>query len=190
MRLADQAPSTLPDNAYALFSKGWVLAAKKQPDAAILEGEAAIRSDPNYAVVYGALAGWKAFAGRAEQGFTDIETAKRLSPRDPLMWLWDYTLCGLHLHLAQWNEALAPCQRTVAANPKNFFARFDLASAYGWLGREAEAKAELTEALKFVPGATVKNSLLVAGNFSDNPVFLQQAARQIEGLRKAGLPEE
>jgi hypothetical protein len=60
--------STRPDYAYFLFTKAQVLAAKKQTEAAILEGEAAIRSDPNYASPYGYLAIWKGFAGRAEQG--------------------------------------------------------------------------------------------------------------------------
>jgi adenylate cyclase len=188
--LADQALSTRPDYAYFLYAKAVVLAAKKQTEAAILEGEAAIKSDPNYAVAYGYLAVWKALAGRAEQGFADVETAKRLSPRDPLMWLWDYITCGLHEHLAQWDQAVAPCQQAVAANPKNFYARFDLVAAYGWLGREAEAKAELAEALKLVPGATVKSFLSAARNLSDNPVFLQRMAREAEGWRKAGLPEE
>src|SRR6201987_2262329 len=98
--------------------------------------------------VYGALAGWKGLAARAEEGFADIETAKRLSPRDLNTWFWDYELCALHDQLAQWDQAVSACQRSLAANPNNFFARFDLAAAYGWLGREAEAKAEWAEGLK------------------------------------------
>jgi adenylate cyclase len=62
--------------------------------------------------------------------------------------------------------------------------------AYGWLGREAEAKAELAEGLKVYPGATVKGTIAFNRSYSDNPVFLQQVARRAEGLRKAGLPEE
>jgi adenylate cyclase len=188
--LADQALSTRPDYAYFLFAKAYVLAAKKQPEAAILEGEAAIKSDPNYAGAYGSLAGWKALAGRAEQGFADVETAIRLSPRDPLLWLWKWEICSMHMHLAQWDQAIAPCQQAVAANPKLWQAHFDLAAAYGWLGREAEAKAELAEALKLVPGFTVKRAISYVSNLSDNPVFLQRMAREAEGLRKAGLPEE
>ncbi len=189
-RLADQALSTRPDDALFLYAKAVVLAAKKQTEAAILEGEAAIKSNPNYAPAYGRLGGWKGLAGHAEQGFAYIETAKRLSPHDPVMWLWDYTLCGLHDQLAQWDEAVAPCQRALATNPKNFFARFDLAAAYGWLGRDAEAKAEVAEILKQVPDATVKKALSQVHNFSDNPVFLEGMTREAEGWRKAGLPEQ
>ena len=189
-KLADQALSTQPDNALFLYAKGMVLFGKKQTEAAILEGEAAIKSDPNFAAPYGSLGGWKLYAGRAEEGFADLETAKRLSPRDPQMWFWDYVICGLHEQLAQWEQAIAPCQQALAANPKLTYAHFDLAMAYGWLGREADAKAELAEALKAAPGSTVKGSIAFNRKFSDNPVFLQQFARRAEGLRKAGLPEE
>ena len=188
--MADQALSTRPDDANFLFAKAWVLAIKKQPEAAILEAEAAIKSDPNYAAAYGSLGSWKALTGRAEQGFTDVETAIRLSPHDPRMWLWEFDICALHNQLAQWDQAIAPCQQAIAANPKLWQARLNLASAYGSLGREAEAKAEAAEALKQVPGFTVKRAISYWSNFSDNPVFLQQLARASEGLRKAGLPEE
>jgi adenylate cyclase len=182
--------SAQSDNAYFLFAKAWVLFFKKQNEAAILEAEAAIKSDPNIAAAYALLGTMKGTAGRPEQGFADIETAIRLSPRDPLMWLWDLGICDLHIQLAQWDQAIAPCQQAEAANPKLWQAHFELAAAYGWLGREAEAKAEVTEILKLVPGATVKHALLASRNFSDNPVYLQRIAREAEGWRKAGLPEQ
>jgi class 3 adenylate cyclase/TolB-like protein len=188
-RLADQALAARPDEAYFLLAKANVLATKKQPEAAILEGEAAIKSDPNFAAAYGYLGIWRALAGRSEQGFADVETARRLSPHDPLLWLWEWTNCTLHVQLAQWDQAIAPCQQAAAANPKLWQAHIDLAAAYGWLGREAEAKAEVAEALKLFPGATVKGAIAYYSSFSDNPVFLQQMARQAEGWRKAGLPE-
>ena len=59
-----------------------------------------------------------------------------------------------------------------------------LATAYGWLGREAEAKAEAAEIPKLVPDATVKSALAGTRNYSDNPVFFEQ-----RHWRKAGLPQ-
>jgi len=97
----------------------------------------------------------------------------RLSPRDPILWLWQYYICDLHDNLAQWEQAIAPCRQGLAANPKLWAAHFSLASAYGWLGREAEAKAEAAEVLK------LKGVIAYASNYSDNPVYLQQAARRV-----------
>jgi len=189
-KLADQALSTLPDNSFLLFAKAYVLGAKKQTEAAILEAEAAIRSDRNNAGAYGQLAVWRAYVGHAEQGFSDAETAIKLSPRDPVLPVWQYYICHLHMHLAQWDQVIAPCQQAVAGSPKYMLPHLDLAAAYAFLGRDAEAKAEVAEILKLTPGLTVKGLLSFATVFSDNPVFTQQIARLGEGLRKAGLPEQ
>jgi adenylate cyclase len=189
-QLADQALHARPDYGRALYAKAMVLAARKQIEAAILEGEAAIKVDPNSSLSYARVALWKGLAGRAEQGLADIETAIRLSPRDPVLWLSELVECSLHTGLAQWDQVIAPCQQALAANPKLWAAQFMLASAYGWLGQEAEAKAALTEGLKLVPGATVKSIGSYYRNLSDNPVFLQGIVRGAEGLRKAGLPEQ
>ena len=40
------------------------------------------------------------------------------------------------------------------------------------------------------PGFTVKAEIELGARFSDNPVYDQQIARMVEGLRKAGLPEQ
>jgi TolB-like protein/class 3 adenylate cyclase len=189
-KLADQALSALPDNALVLFAKAYVLGAKKQTEAAILEAEAAIKSDPNLAGPHGQLAVWRAFVGQAEQGFSDVERAIKLSPRDPLLPQWQYYICHLHMHLAQWDQVIAPCQQAVAGNPTNPLPHFDLAAAYAFLGRDAEAKAEVAEILKQIPGFSVKTLVSYATVFSDNPIFTQQITRLGEGLRKAGLPEQ
>jgi adenylate cyclase len=189
-KLANQALTTLPDNAFLLFAKAYVLSAKKQTEAAILEAEAAIKSDPNLSGPYAQLGVWRAFVGHAEQGFSDVEKAIKLSPRDPLLSQWQYYICHLHMHLAQWDQVIAPCQQAVAGNPTFPLPHLDLAAAYAFLGREAEAKAEVTEILKMVPNFTVKGLVSYATVYSDNPVFTQQIARLGEGLRKAGLPEQ
>jgi adenylate cyclase len=63
-----------------------------------------------------------------------------------------------------------------------------LASAYAWTGRTGEAHAAVAELLKLMPHYTVDR--WANEKFSDNPTFLAQYRRIIEGLRKAGLPEE
>lgn len=106
------------------------------------------------------------------------------------MWLWDWNLSNLHLLLAQWDQVIAPCQQGLAANSKLWQCHFNLAAAYGWLGREAEAKAEVAETLKLVPGLTAKGVTTYIYGFSDNSNFRRQVARMVEGWRKAAPPEE
>jgi hypothetical protein len=64
----------------------------------------------------------------------------------------------------------------------------DLASAYAWTGQDAEAHAAVAKLRKLMPNYTVTK--WANEGWSDNPVFLAQYQRIIEGLRKAGLPEK
>ena len=55
-------------------------------------------------------------------------------------------------------------------------------------GAIAEAKAAVIELRKLMPNYTVDR--WIHAGFSDNPAFLSQYQRIVEGLRKAGLPEQ
>ena len=54
---------------------------------------------------------WKMYLGRSEDGFSGLETAFRLSPRDPHVPYWQYRVCPLHAHLAQWEQAIEWCNK-------------------------------------------------------------------------------
>ena len=60
-------------------------------------------------------------------------------------------------------------------------------SALGWTGQLEKAKNAIVQLNKLVPNYTV--SFWLAGDWSDDPVFLSQIKRMGEGLRKAGMPE-
>ena len=57
---------------------------------------------------------WKMFLGRSEDGFAGVETALRLSPRDPRVPYWQFYMCHLHTHLAQWEQAIEWCNKSIA----------------------------------------------------------------------------
>jgi hypothetical protein len=60
------------------------------------------------------------------------------------------------------------------------------ASALALKGFEAEAKEACGVALKLVPGLTLAK--LRDYQVSDNPIYLTQRARMLEGARRAGIP--
>ena len=78
----DAALALQPNNASAHASKGFVYAAKRQWPAAIAEFEKAVALDQNDATAHAAAGFFKMFLGRSEDGFSGVETALRLSPRD------------------------------------------------------------------------------------------------------------
>jgi class 3 adenylate cyclase/TolB-like protein len=176
-----------PDNSSAHDIKGWLFFAKRQFGPATAEEETAIAQDRNNADAYAAKSFFKLFLGHSEEGFSGVEKALRLSPRDPGVPFWQFFMCHLHTHLAQWEQAIEWCSRSTAGDPTNFFPLVDLAAANAWLGHDKEAKEAAAQLQKVYPGFTVQT--WVGHHFSDDPTFDAQFQRIVEGLRKAGVPE-
>lgn len=176
-----------PNHSYAHLVKGNLHQVRKQQQAALDEYETAISIDRNFALAYGQVGIAKIQLGRSEEAFAPLETAIRLSPRDPLLNIWYYRICHAHEHLAQDAKAIGWCRKSVAIAPI-WFAYVNLAASYAWTGQEAEARAAVAELLKLMPGYTVKK--WASTPYSDNPKWLAEYARITEGLRRAGLPQE
>jgi adenylate cyclase len=176
-----------PDNSWPHGIKAWLFFAKRQFGPATAEAETAIAEDPNYADAYAAAGFFQLFLGQSEKGFASVEKALRLSPRDPGVPFWQFFMCHLHSHLAQWEQAIEWCSKSTAGDPTNFFPLVDLAAANAWLGHDREAKEAAAQLQKVYPGFTVQT--WAGHHFSDDPTFDAQFQRVLEGLRKAGLPE-
>jgi hypothetical protein len=102
--------------------------------------------------------------------------------------VWESSACALHAHLAQWDQAIEWCRKSITSLPK-YLTYAALAAAYAWSGHDADAEAAVTELLKLKPGYTVQQFADHAKSMSDNPTYLRELQRIAEGLRKAGLPE-
>jgi adenylate cyclase len=143
--------------------------------------------DPNNAGAY-AFAGFhKLFLGRAEDGFAGVETALRLSPRDPNVPWWQFFMCLLHMHLAHWEQAIEWCSKSAAGLPEVFYPLVGLTAANAWAGHDREAKHPAAQLQKVYPGFTVQTWLGL--HPSGDPTFMARFQRITEGLRKGGVPE-
>src|ERR1700722_85500 len=100
-KLADSALALQPDDAWAHNAKAQVFFTKRQWKTAIAQAEAALADDPNNAAAHANLSFWNMFLGHSDEGFAGLETALRLSPRDPNVAWWQFEMCHLHTHLAQ-----------------------------------------------------------------------------------------
>jgi adenylate cyclase len=119
--------------------------------------------------------------------FQGSKRALRLGPRDPGRSQWGWEVCHLHAHLAQWDQAIEWRQKLLTNYPQ-YFPYVDLAAAFAWTGRDADARASVAELLKLKPGFTVQQ--WVNRKRSDNPTYLREEQPILEGLRKAGLREQ
>jgi adenylate cyclase len=186
-KLSDSALALQPDDAWAHMAKSQVFFSRRQWKAAISQTEAALADDPNNASAHANLSFWNMFLGHSEDGFAGVETALRLSPRDPLVPWWQFNMCHLHTHLAQWEKAIEWCGKSIASGNDTMYPYVDLAAANAWAGHDKEAKETVAQLRKLYPDFTVQSWAGI--HWSDDPTFNEQYARIVEGLRKAGLPE-
>ena len=156
---------------------GLVYQSKRQYDQAIAEATRAITLDPNGAGSYLWLGVFLASAGRPQEAIGLIEKAMRLNPRYPALYLNNL---GFAYHLmGRYEEAIAIYKSALSRDPYFFAAHFNLAAAYGELGREAEAQAEVVEILRVIPHFSLEA-------FSQR-VLIKDPERYLAALRKAGL---
>ena len=186
-KLAKSALALQPEDGLAHNATAMVFFMKRQWKAAIWQAAAALADDPNNPNAHANLSFWNMFLGHSENGFAGVETALRLSPRDPSLTWWQFYMCHLHTHLAQWEPAIEWCGRSIASGNASMFPYVDLAAANAWAGHDKEAKEAVAALRNLYPDFTVQTWAGIP--WGNDPTFQAQYQRIVEGLRKAGLPE-
>ena len=147
--------------------------------------ERAVRLDPSGAAAYAWLGMALAVSGRPEQAIANLEKALRLSPQDPAKGMILVSTAWAHFSAERYEQALDWARRALAHDPRDDLAYRSLAASYAQLGRPEEAQDALEEELRLDPGLSLRK--VRQQNPTTDPDFL---ARWLDGLRKAGLPEE
>jgi tetratricopeptide (TPR) repeat protein len=112
-----------------------------------------------------------------------------LSPRDPHVYLWCFIAGAAKLRLGREEEAVAWLRRSVETNRSFAGSYFQLAAALARLGRLPEARSEVQAGLAIDPTFTISRYRAGAPS-DDNHAAIAGYERVIDGLRKAGLPEQ
>jgi adenylate cyclase len=193
IRRADELVSralTIDPNAYAAHhAKALVLLTQKRFEEAIVEAERCLALSPSFVSAYGDLSIASSYLGRPQKAIEYADKAMRLSPRDPLLYVFQlqkgFALALLH----QDEQAIEWLRRAVAGAPQWPLAQALLAVALAESGQETEARDTLKRYLSLNGTRARTITQWKAQMPSDNPVFLSYAERLAEGLRKAGLPE-
>jgi adenylate cyclase len=157
---------------------GWVLLFKGHHDAAIAEFECAFALNSNF--IDHRFANVLAHAGEAMKAIEVLQANIRLDPFRPMHLGY---LGHAYYMLGRYAEAVSPLRECAARLPNHQIVHLWRAAAYAQLGRFAEAEA--SEILRIWPGFTIARWKPIA--VYRNP---KDAEHLIDGLRKAGLPEE
>ena len=92
--------------------------------------------------------------------------------------------------LGSWEQAVAWCRGAIEANPNYPRAYFQLALALAHLGRLDEAHSSVNAGIAINPSFTVSRARVDWTALSDEPTYLAQLEPLLEGMRKAGVPEQ
>ena len=179
--------SLAPNHAWAHYLLGFVHIFTNRAAEGIAKCEHALALDRNLATAHSTIGNAKIFTGQPEETENHVLVALRLSPRDTYAYIWMLTVGIAKLFLGRDEEAVAWLLRSIEANRNHSLTHFLLASSRAHLGRMSEARAATKGGLALNPTFTIRR--LRAGASSDNPTYLAQRERVIDGLRKTGVPE-
>jgi tetratricopeptide (TPR) repeat protein len=178
-----------PNNYLAHYARAFFLAFQSQ-DEAIAEAERALALNPSFLPTYVALwtANWT--AGRPEKAIQYAETALRLSPHDPLVFVF-LRLKGMGLFsLSRYEEATEAFRGSLAANSEQANGYLWLSASLALAGHEGDARKTLQRYLAF-PTVTAKSIVEVKRRQPfESPFMREFYDRFYQGVRKAGMPEE
>jgi adenylate cyclase len=154
-------------------------------EGALAEAERALATTPNLAHAHHTLGTTLIFSGRPREGLAALERSIRLDPRDPKSAdRLHQVAIGLYF-CRDYEAAIEAAKLTIRAYPEYPNTYRWLAAALGQTGRIEEAKEALEKAIALAPA--VFDIYIRRRVPWHRP---EDHAHMIEGLRKAGMPEE
>jgi TolB-like protein/class 3 adenylate cyclase len=185
-----KALSSVPDHVLGHLILGVVEILTRRAAEGIAECEHALALDRNLAQAHAFIGLGKIYIGRAEETEVHIGEALRLSPRDTMAYIW-LNIAGIAKnHLGLWEQSVARFRRALEANRNFPSANFNLAAALAQLGRLDEAHSAVIAGLALNPSFAVSPTRAVWTAMSDDETYLARLEPYLEGLRKAGIPEQ
>ena len=151
-----------------------------RPSEGLSAADAGLAVNPNDAVLLLGRAAAENALGQYAQAKDDMERAIRLSPRDPIVGAFHVTLGIAEIGLGHRDAAIDEMHKTLDLGVRSSWVYTNLAAAYALAGRMDEARASVAEARRLDPELTVKG--IIEHTWHNSPM--------LDGLRKAGLPEE
>jgi TolB-like protein len=187
--LASRAIAAASNHYWAHYSKAAVLLAQRRTEAAFVQAERSLALNPSFTPSYGILCSANRFLGRPERAIECADTAIRLSPRDPFLFLYYLQKAHAYFALGKNADAIDWLRRVRAAAPGFPVPDALLAAVLALDGQDFEARKALEQYLTAGPMKTLAQ-WKTRRQEADTPFYLAVRERLDEGLRKAGMPQE
>ena len=148
----------------------------------------AVELNPSLPVARSLLGQFLGIAGRTEDGLRELDTAIRLSPKDPQLWTFHAGKAVVFFNARRYEESRAASERALEIDPEfaSATAFSNIAATSALLGDLPRARAALTDTLRIWPNMSVATFRAVFASIPDGPV-----EEFFRGLRLAGwVPDE
>jgi tetratricopeptide (TPR) repeat protein len=154
----------------------------KAVDLATRAVERAVQLNPNLAMAHGLLGLGYASIDRPTEGLEHVTIALRLSPRDPMAYLFFGAQALCKFVAEDFSGAILSAEAGLRINTNSSDNYLYMAAALAELGETERAKKQIERALRVVPKITLQ---VIARGIPEGRGWERYHA----GLRKAGLPE-
>jgi tetratricopeptide (TPR) repeat protein len=185
-----RALSSVPDHPRGHIVLGVVNIFTKRAAEGIAECGHALKLDRNLAGAHAFIGFGKIHIGRAEETEAHVAKALRLSPRDTSAYMWMNIAALAKLHIGGWEQAVAWCRRAIEANRNYTAVYFHLAAALAQLDRLDEARSAAKAGLALYPAFSISRARAARTVRADDPTYLAQLEPILDGMRRAGVPEQ
>jgi adenylate cyclase len=185
LRHARHAMATGGDDAVALATAGFVIAAAGLDyETALTAFDRSFALSSSSALALGFSSIVRAWMGDDAIAIEHANSALRLSPFDPLIYVPYLGLAYAHFAAGRFEETAAAARLASQSNPRFSVPYMLQAAALGILGRREDARIAVERLLELRPGITVATAILSARCINPKHIAALENA-----LRRAGLPE-
>jgi len=177
---ADRAIVLAPDSVRGYYIKAEYLSQSRHSREGLAAADAGLAINPNFVMLFAPRIIAELGLGRFEEAKVDAQRAMRLSPRDPLIGFFHQLTGEAELGLGHSDAAVDQLNQALDLGLRTYSVYAQLSAVYALAGKMDEAQTALAESRRLNPRLTLK---WIVDHTSGIPAVL-------DGLRKAGLPEE
>jgi predicted ATPase/Flp pilus assembly protein TadD len=188
-----RATALAPDHAGALKARAFLLRARGRFADAVIATETVIARNPGEPLFYKEMGLNKLYLGETQEAAEWFRRADEIAPRDPDRWTWLQGLGRALMQLGRDAEAVDSLSQAMDSNPSYLRGKAWLAAAEALAGDVERAGLHLAEYTAIEPEMTVRRFAAERSSVpldAVSPVYRRESERILEGLRRAGMPDE
>jgi adenylate cyclase len=191
--LIARAMALAPDHIGVLKARAVLLRARGRFADAILADQSVIARNPGEPTAYRELGLNHLYLGQALEAADWFHRADAVAPRDRARWTWLQGLGRALIQIGRDGEAVEALRLAVHSNPHFARGRAYLAAAEALVDNVDQARLHLAKLDELDPDMTIKRFAEERSSVpldAVSPSYLCGNERLLNGLRRAGMPEE